>query len=287
MKQIAWALAAMAMLALASVATTAVAAGTPARAGASYAGHTKQKYFADVTVARSGRSIARFQSVWDSTCQTPAGAKPGPSTWSEVTVLTNIPVSSTGTFQKTVVSSRGESDGVTLNFTTTLNGAFRDAYTAAGTLQAQMTAKKADGTVVGTCDSGPVSWSASDILGYAGVTSQQLPVAASFSPGVKKLVKLDVEWRAACQHNADYKTGTHYNFAFNDPIRNGGFVDNGHLSTDLGGGYTGYQTIHTDGHFVNAKVVKGTFRLSMTVKDAKGTVADQCDTGPVTWTVRD
>lgn len=267
-------------------AVVGMAPGTAAAAhptgGASYAGSTSQQGEpADLVVAANKRSIVRFQSQWIGPCQ----GTNGPPKYSDQILMTNVPISSAGPFSNVTTVTKDLGGGFTGQESVTLSGYFASPSKAAGTIDGQMTVHDASGASVGSCNSGLLRWTANDVLGFVGQSSQGQPVDVTFSAGVKKMTAFHIQWNANCQNGPPWKNASYF---VDDRVTSGTFTDGiTNQPVDISGGNTASQTAHLTGRFVSAKVVRGTYRLVMTVKNSSGSVVDTCTTGNLTWSARD
>jgi hypothetical protein len=128
---------------------------------------------------------------------------------------------------------------------------------------------------------------AAGILGFGGATHQGWPVMVQLSRNSRRVVQAFIGIDTFCRNGGDYLS---YPDDYKDlPVTKGGAFHATYGPTpvrqtdgtirDFGGSMNGR---------VNAArtVIKGTWRLTVTLRDATGAVTDVCDSGKVTWTAR-
>lgn len=129
--------------------------------------------------------------------------------------------------------------------------------------------------------------------GFVGVSSQKagqfaLPVDLRASANGNQVARFDIYWFTKCTNPTGPTLPPGESITLNRPIAsNGSFSAVNNVNLTFPGGVTATSLIKLYGRFTSPTRAAGTFSVSLTLKDANGNPANQCDTGPVTWTVTD
>jgi hypothetical protein len=139
------------------------------------------------------------------------------------------------------------------------------------------------GAQIGVCDSGAVAFTASRSLGYAGVSSQNLPVSAIVTPDKHKVRAFVIYWSSTCIGPAAPQFSM-FVPSTDDPVKAKRFSDSGSFTTAVGSAQ-GTVTLKMSGGFGAKSTLKGTFQASVSVPASGGSTATSCQTGPQTWSI--
>lgn len=111
----------------------------------------------DIRASLNGRAMSRFDIEWTSTCH---GAG-GQGSYGGLSVTLNKAITK-GVFTDTSTFSKNFSNSDKGAFTTKLYGRFTSPLRAAGTFRVTVSITDPTGAVVDTCDSGIVTWTATN-----------------------------------------------------------------------------------------------------------------------------
>jgi hypothetical protein len=121
-------------------------------------------------------------------------------------------------------------------------------------------------------------------LGYSGATVQGGPITIVLKPLRRSIQQMRVAGSAQCDDGRDrYVTSISPII----PFKRGGRFGRAFSSTEsLGSGFSVEYLDLVSGR-VGARRGAGTFRAQATIRDAAGVAVLHCDTGPLSWVVRD
>jgi len=111
----------------------------------------------DIRASTDGKTMSRFDIEWTSTCQGPGGQ----GSYGGLSVTLNKAIAK-GVFTDTSTFSKNFSNNDKGAFTTKLFGKFTSPLRAAGTFRVTVSITDPTGAVVDTCDSGIVTWTATN-----------------------------------------------------------------------------------------------------------------------------
>lgn len=136
--------------------------------------------------------------------------------------------------------------------------------------------------------------------GYQGASNQlsgdlTLPVALRVSQSGTSVARFDIQWTSKCASPTGRKaigglsvTKTKPPAAPPLPIsREGSFGNVQTFTQDFGNNTKGLFTVTLKGKFTKKTQASGSFRVAVSIRDAANTQTDTCDTGNITWKVRD
>lgn len=150
-------------LGLGSLPAAQAARITYPRHGGAFVGASSQKSGTvalpvDLRASASGRVMTRFDIQWSATCQGVAGT----GSYGGLSVTPGKKILAPGVFADANTFTRTFTDGSVGTFTIKVFGRFTTATRAAGTFNVHVAVVDPQGALSNTCDSGNVSWSATD-----------------------------------------------------------------------------------------------------------------------------
>jgi hypothetical protein len=130
--------------------------------GAAFVGVSSQKSGTlflplDIRASQNGKVMSRFDIEWTSACQ----GSGGQSSYGGLSVTLNKAITA-GVFTDQSTFTKAFSNGDTGAFVTKLYGKFTDPLRAAGTFRVTVGITNSAGATVDTCDSGIVTWVATN-----------------------------------------------------------------------------------------------------------------------------
>ncbi len=130
--------------------------------------------------------------------------------------------------------------------------------------------------------------------GYQGSSSQRAggklnyPVAMRVSKSGATLSRFDIQWVAKCAAPEGQRSiGGVAVIQKRRISRKGSFGSTASYSRDVGSGQTADYKIKLAGKFKKRTLATGTFRATVSIKDAAGQQVDSCDSRTFTWKARD
>lgn len=129
--------------------------------------------------------------------------------------------------------------------------------------------------------------------GYQGASTQKsgaltLPVDMRVSKDGKSVARFDIQWTGKCAAPTGRQSLGGLSVTLNKPINSqGSFMDTSKFPKDLGNGQKGDFTVALKGKFTKKTLARGTFRVTVSIKDATNQQVDTCDSGSIQWQVRD
>lgn len=135
--------------------------------------------------------------------------------------------------------------------------------------------------------------------GYQGASSQKagdltLPVDLRITADGKSVSRFDIQWTSKCAsptgRGAIGGLSVTRKMAKGGPVvisKEGSFGDSTSFTRALGNNQTGLFAVVLKGKFTKKTLAKGTFKVTVSIKDATGQQVDTCDTGTINWQVRD
>lgn len=153
-----------AALGLGSLPAAQAAHVTYPRHGAAFVGASSQKSGTvalpvDLRASASGRVMTRFDIQWAASCHAPSG---GAGSYGGLSVTPGKKILAPGVFTDANTFTRTFSDSSVGTFTIKVYGRFTSPKRVAGTFTVHVGVVDASGATVNTCDSGNVTWSATD-----------------------------------------------------------------------------------------------------------------------------
>jgi hypothetical protein len=129
--------------------------------------------------------------------------------------------------------------------------------------------------------------------GFQGTSSQRsgslaLPVGLRVSKSGRQITRFDIQWTSRCSSATGRGSLDGLSVTLKRPIsRLGSFSDRTTLSRDLGGNQRGVFKVLLKGRFGKKTTASGTFKVSVSIRDAANRQIDTCDSATIRWTVRD
>ncbi len=129
--------------------------------------------------------------------------------------------------------------------------------------------------------------------GFQGVTSQKagplsLPVAVRVAKNGKSVSRVDIQWTSKCASPTGRGRIGGLSVTRKRKLSKTGAFSNATTSTqDLGNGTKAVFKVSLKGKFRSRTRATGTFKVSVSIRDAAGQQVDTCDTKTIKWTVRD
>jgi hypothetical protein len=150
-------------LGVASIAGAAAVRTVHPKRGAAFVGVTSQKGDSlalpvDMRVSPNGQVMARFDIQWGAVCRGPGGE----GTFGGLQVSQNKKIFPPGSFGDSTAFTKTYANGDTGFYKTKLFGRFTSPVRATGTFQLTLDVISSAGATTETCDSGVVTWSATN-----------------------------------------------------------------------------------------------------------------------------
>src|SRR3954449_489294 len=275
--------------AAATVAATLGAAPGALAANAVFGGSTRSGEAIVVTADKKAAKLKSAVIAWEATCgdgmtlpisSAVTGRKrsPGFSAGPEDLVLSRNGKQRFSGRQAFVLDGGDSAIAVVVKLTGKLG---RKA--ASGTLSAAgREFDKSSGATRTTCRTGTVRWNASRAPGriYGGKTSQDEPFVAKVDARRKRVTDVLVGWESPCQPDGFMSYPEQFsNFGLTS---SGGFGDTSDQTVQMTDGGTGSFHYALKGRLARRSGA-GTFRVTVTGKDASGATTLTCDTGTLGW----
>lgn len=254
------------------------AQGTARAATVVYSGTTSADQY-PLVVSVSGSRIVAVTSMWRATCTSGKGYSYG-----KAVSLANAPIAiRKGKFSGSVIVPEQLGGGVSAMVTLQLSGTLKGS---------RLTGSMTGAMAVGSDPSGPSDTCVVPGLKftivhqpgrvYGGATSQGLPAVVELRSSRTAISHLHIGWRATCTSGNEFQIG---DFLSGGALVGGRFA--GKFSTnepETGGGTI--TTAYDISGRLSRTAGNGILKLTVTPKDAAGTVEDTCSTPTVTFKLR-
>ncbi|MEJ7798681.1 MAG: hypothetical protein WKF42_09295 [Solirubrobacteraceae bacterium] len=129
--------------------------------------------------------------------------------------------------------------------------------------------------------------------GFQGTSSQRsgslaLPVGLRVSKSARQVTRFDIQWTSECSSPTGRGSLDGLSVTLKRPIgRYGSFSDRTTLTRDLGDNQKGVLTVVLKGRFTKKTTARGTFKVTILIRNAAKQQVDTCDSATARWTVRD
>lgn len=129
--------------------------------------------------------------------------------------------------------------------------------------------------------------------GFQGTSSQKagalsLPVDLRVATNGRSVTRFDIQWSSRCTAPGGRGSLGGLSVTLNKAVsRLGSFGDDASFTREFGGGTKGVFTVRLRGRFTRRTSATGTFRVSVSIRNAGNAQIDTCDSGNITWRARD
>ncbi len=129
--------------------------------------------------------------------------------------------------------------------------------------------------------------------GYQGSSTQKsgnltLPVDLRVAKDGKSVTRFDIQWTSKCASPTGRLALGGLSVTLKKAVsKQGSFGDNASFTRDFGNGQKGLFTVVLKGKFNKKTAAKGTFKVSISIRDAANQQVDTCESGSIRWQVRD
>jgi len=266
-------------LALVPVLLAGLAAAAPASAATMYGGTTSVDQY-PLILKVSGTRIVGVVSMWRGACASGRAYSFGRS----VSLASHPLAIRAGAFAGSFAVAETLSGGQTGMVTVTLKGRVRGAKVTGSLTGAASVVSSPAAPPDDTCTTKSLAFTLAHRPGtvYGGTTSQGLPVVVELVSSRTQIHHLHVGWRATCTSGGAFQ---YADFLAGGALTRGGAFGGTFTTNDAGSAGSTY----TSDYAVSGRLTKtsgnGALKVTVTQRDAAGTVQDTCTTGSVTFHV--